>query len=160
MLMDMLLVQTAVAESPAWVGPTIAIAVSVIAIGFLAIAIGAVAAFRKIGEAAEHLRLLRDDLGPAMKSIQGLTEKGSEITNAVRNEVLAVVDISRQLRGQVESGVAKVRDRLGDLEALYDVVEEEVEETALSVASALRRFRDGAGIITRLRRTTSKRRRR
>jgi len=158
--MDMLLVQTAVVESPAWVGPTIAIAVSVIAIGFLAIAIGALAAFRKIAQAAEALQHLRDDLGPAMKSLHGLTEKGKEVTDAVRTEVLAVVDASRQVRGQVESGVARVRDRLADLEGLYDVVEEELEDTALSVASALRRFRDGAGVITRLRRTTTKRRRR
>jgi hypothetical protein len=160
MLMDMLLVQSAVVEGPAWVGPTIAIGVSIIAIGFLAIAVGAVLAFRKIAEAAESLRHLREDLGPAMKSIQSLTEKGSEITTAVRTEVLAVVETSRQLRGQVESGVERVRDRLGDLEALYDVVEEEVEETALSVASALRRFREGAGVVTRLKRTVSKRRRR
>ncbi len=141
--MDMLLVQTAVVESPAWVGPTIAIAVSIIAVGFFAIAFGAVLAFRKIGEAAQTLQHLRDDLGPAMKSLHGLTEKGNEITNTVRTEVLAVVDTSRQLRGQVESGVARVRDRLGDLEALYDVVEEELEDTALSVASALRRVPGG-----------------
>jgi acetylornithine/succinyldiaminopimelate/putrescine aminotransferase len=95
-----------------------------------------------------------------MKSLHGLTEKGNEITNAVRTEVLAVVETSRQLRGQVESGVERVRDRLGDLEALYDVVEEEVEETALSVASALRRFREGAGVVTRLKRTVTRRRRR
>jgi uncharacterized protein YoxC len=160
MLMDMLLIQTAMVEGPAWVGPTIAIGVSIIALGFLAIAVGALLAFRKIAEAAESLRHLREDLGPTMKSIQGLTEKGNEITNAVRTEVLAVVETSRQLRGQVESGVERVRDRLGDLEALYDVVEEEVEETALSVASALRRFREGAGVVTRLKRTVTRRRRR
>jgi uncharacterized protein YoxC len=160
MLMDMLLVQTAVGEGPAWVGPTIAIAVSVIAIGFLAIAIGALMAFRKIAQAAETLSHLREDLSPTLKALRGLTEKGKEVTDAVRTEVLAMVDASRQVRAHVESGVARVRDRLADLEGLYDVVEEELEDTALSVASALRRFRDGAGIITRLRRTTTKRRRR
>jgi hypothetical protein len=49
-------------------------------------------------------------------------------------------------------GADRIQTRLADLETLYDVVHEEVEETALDVASALRTVRTGSGVVARLRR--------
>jgi hypothetical protein len=41
---------------------------------------------------------------------------------------------------------------LADLDALYEVVHEEVEDTALDVAARVRSLRNGAGMVGRLRR--------
>ena len=41
---------------------------------------------------------------------------------------------------------------MANLEAIYEVVAEEVEETALDIAVTLRRIRTGAGWFRRLRR--------
>jgi uncharacterized protein YoxC len=142
---------------PSWVGPTVAIATAVIALSALAVAAGLLITLRA---AVKTLRQLQQDIGPALGAVRGLVEEGKEVTAAVRQEVLAVVDASRHVRDQVEAGVTRVKERLGDLEALYDVVEEELEETALDVASALRRFRLGAGLATRLRRAVARRNRR
>ena len=60
---------------------------------------------------------------------------------------------SRQLR-------EGIRERIANLEAIYEVLEEEIEETALDVAVTLRNMRTGAGWFSRLRRLFGGRRRR
>ena len=45
-----------------------------------------------------------------------------------------------------------MKSRLADLDALYEVVHEEVEETALDVAARVRSVRNGAGMVSRIRR--------
>ena len=44
------------------------------------------------------------------------------------------------------------RSKLADLETLYDVVHDEVEDAALDVAAALRSVRRGNGMLGRVRR--------
>ena len=44
------------------------------------------------------------------------------------------------------------RSHLADLETLYDLVHDEVEDTALDVAAALRTSRQGHGMLGRVRR--------
>ena len=46
----------------------------------------------------------------------------------------------------------RVRERLEDLDALAEVMQDELEETALDVASKVRSIRSGVGIVGRLRR--------
>jgi hypothetical protein len=48
--------------------------------------------------------------------------------------------------------VRQVRHRLAELDALYEVVHDEVEDTALHVAATLRSVRGGAGALARIRR--------
>ena len=57
-----------------------------------------------------------------------------------------------QRRNDLEIGVRKVKRKLSDLDALYEVVHEEVEDTALDVAAGLRSVRNGAGMVGRIRR--------
>jgi hypothetical protein len=51
-------------------------------------------------------------------------------------------------------------ERLADLDAVYEVLEGEIEETALDVATTLRTFRTGHGWYARMRRLMGGRRRR
>ena len=49
-------------------------------------------------------------------------------------------------------GVDRLEAKLADLETLYDLVHDEIEDTALDVAAALRSVRRGNGVLGRVRR--------
>ncbi len=138
----MLLLQDTVIKVAGWVGPTVAISLVIIAGSFAVIALVVAAAAKaaagqieKLGQAVEDLR---KDLAPALASVHMLGDEARQLAAKVGSEAEDVVEASRQLR-------LKVRDRLIDLEAVYDVLESEIEETALDVATTLRSFRTRAG---------------
>jgi uncharacterized protein YoxC len=129
----------------AWVGPAMAISLVVIALSFLAIALGALLAGR---EAARTLRGLRE----AVSGGKGLARK-------LEQEVDALIQTSQRLRHDLNRGVKRAKRRLSDFDALAEVMQEELEDTALDVASKLRGLRSGLGVIGRLRRLLPRRRR-
>jgi len=77
----------------------------------------------------------------------------------VRQEAGAFAHAGRRLRRQVVKGADRIQSKLEDLETLYDVVHEEVEDTALDVAAVLRSVRQGNGVLGRIRRLLVSRRR-
>lgn len=145
-----------VAATPSWVGPTMAISLAVIALAFIAIAFAAVATLARLRAEIQHAgRLLggvQDDVRSAVKTVRSLTEQGQELLVMVRHEAGAFAQTSRRLRRKVVRGMDRVEERLEDLDALYSVVHEEVEDSALDVAAALRSFRRGDGMIGKVRR--------
>ena len=145
-----------VAAAPAWVGPTIAISVAVIAISVIALAVAlAVAVLRVSGQArkiAEVVNGLQDDVAQMLKAGRQLTEQAQDLMVVVRHEAGAFAQTSRRLRRKLVRGVDAVENRLADLDSLYSVVHDEVEDTALDVAAALRTVRRGDGMLGRVRR--------
>jgi uncharacterized protein YoxC len=145
-----------VAASPAWVGPTMAISLAVIALSIVgaAIALG-IAVLRlsgqvkRIGSVVEGLQ---DDVTEVVTSARRLIEQGQDLMVVVRNEVGAFTQTSQRLRRKVIKAVDRVEGKLSDLETLYDLVHDEVEDTALDVAAALRSARRGNGMLGRVRR--------
>lgn len=141
---------------PAWVGPTAAIALVVIALGFLAIAAAVVLAGRAAGRQAARLSdevaSLRKDLAPTIEAVNRMAGTGADVGGRLKDEILAVVDVSRRLRRQAERGARRVGGRLEELDALYEVVSAEVTETALDVAATLRSVRTGASALSRIKR--------
>jgi uncharacterized protein YoxC len=153
-MMTLALVQ--VAASPAWVGPTMAISLAVIALSIVAAAIVVLIVVarlsgqvKKIGAVVEGLQ---DDVTDGVTSVRRLIEQGQDLMVVVRNEVGAFAQTSRQLRRKVTKGVDRIEGKLADLETLYDLVHDEVEDTALDVAAALRSARRGNGMLGRVRR--------
>ena len=147
------LVQAAV---PAWVGPTMAISLAVIALAVLgaAIAVG-VAALRVAAQVRRVSTLLdgmQDDLRQSLTAVRRLTEQGQDLVVLLRHEAGAFAHAGRRVRRKLVRGVDRMESRLADLETLYDVVHEEVEDTALDVAAALRSVRAGNGVLGRVRR--------
>ena len=63
------------------------------------------------------------------------------MTALVHEQVAAFASTGEELRGKVLDAADHVQERLQDLEALYDVVHEEVEDTALDVAAGVRTFK-------------------
>jgi uncharacterized protein YoxC len=122
-----------------------AVSLIIIATAFVVIAAAVGLAFREAAREMKHLSRvvdsLRADLGPFVGAAGVIGKEAEELVHA-----------SRQLR-------AGVRERVANLEAIYDVLEEEVEETAIEVAVTLRGLRSGAGWFGRLRRLLGGRRR-
>lgn len=153
-MMTLALVQ--VAAAPAWVGPTMAISLAVIALSILGVAVAVLITVsrlsgqvKKVGAVVEGLQ---DDVTEGVTSVRRLIEQAQDLMVVVRNEVGAFAQTSRQLRRKVTKGVDRIEGKLSDLETLYDLVHDEVEDTALDVAAALRSARRGNGMLGRVRR--------
>lgn len=144
----LLVMQAGIASG--WVGTTMAISLVIIALSFVTIAVAMAVA---LGRASSELRQLsevvdslRADLAPALKAVQAVSGEGERLASLVSTEAEEVVRASQALR-------QSMRQRLTNLEAVYDVLADEVEETALDAAVTLRTFRTGAswfGMIRRL----------
>jgi biopolymer transport protein ExbB/TolQ len=130
-----LVLQAAPGSVPGWVGPTIAISLAIVAftcvVVFAAIGLAALAFRRALKAAADRLAEMQ------------------KLVDRVRDEGDAYLATSRRLRKRLDQGIDRVSERAADLDALYEVVHEEVEETALRFASALRTARLSTGIIAR-----------
>jgi uncharacterized protein YoxC len=145
-----------VGASPAWVGPTVAISLAILALSFLVIAAAiAFAALKLSGQAKKIGTLvdgLQDDVGRTLKTVRKLTEQAQDVMVLVRHETGAFAQTARRLRRKMVRGVDRIEAKLEDLETLYEVVHEEVESTALDLAAGLRSVRRGNGMLGRVKR--------
>ena len=142
--------------TPDWVGPTVAISLVVIAVSLLGAAIAvAVGALRIAGETRKLSAMIQghqEDVTQTIAAARRLTEQGQDLVLLLRQEVGAFTQTSRRVRRKLVRGVDSIETKLADLETLYDLVHDEVEDTALDVAAALRTSRQGNGMLGRVRR--------
>lgn len=130
-----------------WVGTTVALSMVVIALCFIGMAIAGFQIQRDGAELRKELHLLTSELEPAIKAVNRLAVKGEALSEQISGEVREVLETSRRTRFTFERGVKRARRRLQDLDALIEVVQEEVEETALDASAAMRRVRTAGGAI-------------
>ena len=152
-MMTLALVQ--VGATPDWVGPTAAISLVVIAVSILGVA-GALAyaALRILGETRKVSTMIQgyqEDVAQTLANACRLTDQGQDMLVLLRQEVGAFTQTSRRIRRKLVRGVDNVEAKLADLETLYDLLHDEVEDTALDVAAALRTSRQGNGMLGRVR---------
>jgi Flp pilus assembly protein TadB len=148
---------------PGWVAPTVALSLVIIAIVAAAALVVLVTALRR-AEAetqslAQQVGEIRRELAPTLEALKHFVATSQEVSDRVRGEVDAVLRTSRRVRKNVKRGVRRVRGHLEELDALYEVIHDEVQDTALDVAATLRGVRKGAGAIGKLRRLLVKGRR-
>jgi hypothetical protein len=148
------LVQQVPPSPPGWVGPTIAISSAVIALVFLLLLLGAAVAMNALREAVDrmagHLAELRTDLAAVLEGARRVVEEGEALAELVRDEGQAYVATSRRFRKRVDRGIDRLSERVADLDALYEVVHEEIEDSALRFATVLRTARLSTGILGRV----------
>jgi hypothetical protein len=153
-MMTLALVQ--VAASPDWVGPTVAISLVVIAVTIVGVAaVQAYTALRIVAEVRKVSTMIQghqEDVTQALSGARRLTDQAQDLLVLVRQEIGAFTQTSRRIRRKLVRGVDNIEAKLTDLETLYDLVHEEVEDTALDVAAALRTSREGNGMLGRVRR--------
>jgi Tfp pilus assembly protein FimT len=132
---------------PAWVAPTIAISLVIIAASLLAV--GAVALFIGFG--------LRKRTREVSARLSALTADAKTVAARLRHEIDGYADLSTEARAKLKRGMTAVETRLQDLDALAEVVQEEVQETALSAASLLRTVRRSGRVLGAARRAVRRR---
>jgi len=153
-MMTLAVIQAGV--TPDWVGPTVAISLVVIAVSMLGAAVAvAVGVLRIAGETRKLSAMIQghqEEVTQTITAARRLTEQGQDLVLLLRQEVGAFTQTSRRIRRKLVRGVDSIETKLADLETLYDLVHDEVEDTALDVAAALRTSRQGNGMLGRVRR--------
>ena len=126
-----------------------AVSVAIIALTFVVVAVAALRWLRDVGRVAQRLdsftaALERD--GPVM------LDGARSIVSNLRDEVGQIVATSREMRERVKGTAGSLEERVRDFEAVLDVLQDEVEETALDVAAALRATRRGTSLVGAMKR--------
>ncbi len=136
--------------TPTWVGSVVAIALVLIAMAFLIIAgvlIRLALDFKAQSDRmAEHMDRLSTELGPTLTALASLVREADSLKHSVRHEAEAILLTSRRLRRRITRGADRIQERFEELDALYEVLQEEVEDTSLGVAAAVRTVRTGVGL--------------
>ncbi len=158
------LLQSAAGSPPAaWVPPAIALSLVIMALVALGVGVGlliaALSASKRLAAMQDALGELRDDLDPAVKTLRRAAEDGGAVAKAIRGEADELLGTSRRLRGKIDHGAERLQAHLEDLESLYEVVYDEVEDSALTVAAGLRTARRGKALISPVSRFLRRRRR-
>lgn len=122
---------------PTWVAVVTGVSLAILAVAALAIAVSSVAA--ALGVRA-FLRSLRGLAGPAVGDLR-------QLVGTIRSEAENLAGTSRELRERIVKAADTAQGRLADLDALFDVVQEEVESTVLDVAASARMLRRGLSVV-------------
>src|SRR3990172_4645103 len=111
---------------PTWVAVVTGISLAIMALAAIAIALSSVIALLAL---RTSLRVLEGLAGPALGDVR-------QLVATIRAEADGLVGTSRELRTRILKAADAAEERLADLDALFEVVQEEVETTALDVAAA------------------------
>lgn len=146
-----------------WAEAVSAISLAVIAIFAVAAALAFMLLVRDLRRSVPDLRRIIDQLSqdgrPILSSLRALIDDAGKAVSVVRSEIDGVANTSKGLRKRVERAAESVEDRLQDLDALLDVVQEEVEDVALDIAAAMRTTRRGGKLVRMMKRKLLGRRR-
>ena len=139
-----------------WVATVTAVSAAIIALVLVATAVAQLILIRRLAQLTPAVQRLLDtldrDARPALQSARIAADEATRIAVAVRGEVDAVVSTSKDVRQRVQRASRAAEDRLLELEDILDILQDEVEETVLSVAGTLRATRRGASILGVMRR--------
>ncbi len=133
---------------PTWVGVVTALSLAVIALAAVTVAVASVYAARA---GVGLFRAFERTAGPALDDVRHLV-------GSIRAEADALVGTSRDIRLRIIRAADAAEDRLADLDTLVGVVQEEVEDTALSAAATMRNVRRGLHGFRWVRRALQRRR--
>ncbi|MCH6547202.1 MAG: hypothetical protein IH798_02040 [Gemmatimonadetes bacterium] len=136
-----------------WAEVVTAIAAAIIAVIALGLVVYAVPLLRQASRTSAALeRFLERDSRPLLENARSVVSEASQIASKLRLEIDGVIETSQDIRGRVKNAVDATEDRLLDLEALLDVLQEEMEDTVLDVAAAVRTTRRGTAVFRTMKR--------
>lgn len=121
---------------PTWVGVVSAISLAIIALAAIVVAVSSVVSVLGI---RTFVRALEQLAGPAISDVR-------QLIGTIKGEADALVGTSRDIRLRIVRAADAAEHRLSDLDALVEVVQEEMEETALDAAATLRNVRRGLSL--------------
>src|SRR2546426_2063943 len=121
---------------PTWVGVVSAISLTIIALAALVAAGALLAAALGVRTA---VKALKGFAGPAIADVR-------QLIGSIKTEADALVGASRDVRQRIVRAVDAAEERLTDLDSLAEVMQEELEETALDAAATMRDVRRGLSV--------------
>src|SRR2546426_1305836 len=128
---------------PTWVAVVTGISLAILALAAIVIAAASVVAALGV---RGFLRMLHELAGPAVGDVRALVA-------TIRAEAEGLAGTSRELRQRIVSAADAAEARLAELDAVFEVVQEEVEATVLDVATTMRTVRRGISLLEWGRRT-------
>lgn len=121
---------------PTWVGVVSALSLAIIAFAAL-VAAGAIIAAALGVRAA--VKALKNFAGPAISDVR-------QLISSIKMEADALVGASRDVRQRIVRAADAAEERLTSLDALAEVMQQELEETALDAAATMRDVRRGLSV--------------
>ncbi|PYP41433.1 MAG: hypothetical protein DMD48_00185 [Gemmatimonadetes bacterium] len=121
---------------PTWVGVVSALSLAIIALAALVGAVAIVAAALGIRAA---VKALKGYAGPAIADVR-------QLIGAIKNEADALVGASRDVRHRIVRAADAAEERLTSLDTLAEVMQDELEATALDAAATMRDVRRGLSV--------------
>ncbi len=139
-----------------WPEVVTAISTAIIAIVVLAAGITMLLALRQMSGIKAVIEraanILDFEARPALQSAKTLVDDAGKVVTSFRSEAESIAGSTRDVRERLERMIDRTEERLQDLDSLIDVVQYEVEETALDIAAALRTTRRGTTVVRAMKR--------
>jgi hypothetical protein len=121
---------------PTWVGVVSAISLAIIAVAALVAAAAVIAAALGVRAA---IKALKGFAGPAITDVR-------QLIGSIKSEADALVGASRDVRHRIIRAADAAEERLTALDALAEVMQQELEETALDAAATMENVRRGLSL--------------
>jgi len=121
---------------PTWVGVVSALSLAIIALAAVVLAVSSVISVLRMHG---FVRVLEEMAGPAIDDVR-------QLIGAIKGEADALVGTSREIRERIVRAADAAERRLSDLDALVEVVQDEVEDTVLDTAATLKNVRRGLSL--------------
>lgn len=113
----------------------------------VAMAASAIALRTAIHKLQETVDRLAADAKPLLAQATRVSEEARDVIKLVRAEAEQVVGVTGEVSARVLDVVDATEERVDRLRALYDVLQAELETTALSAAASVRGWRVGAAAL-------------
>jgi methylthioribose-1-phosphate isomerase len=121
---------------PTWVGVVSAISLMIIALAAL---VGVSAIIGAALQVRWALKALKGTAGPAIADVR-------QLISSIRTEADALVGASRDVRQRIVRAADAAEERLTALDSLAEVMQEELEATAIDAAATMRDVRRGLSV--------------
>jgi len=121
---------------PTWVGVVSALSLATIALAAVVLAVSSVISMLRMHAV---VRALEQMAGPAIHDVR-------QLIGAIKGEADALIGTSRDIRERIVRTADAAEQRLSDLNALVEVVQEEMEDTVVDAAATLRNVRRGVSL--------------
>jgi len=121
---------------PNWVGVVSAISLMIIALAAL---VGGTAIIGTALQVRWSLKALKRAAGPAIADVR-------QLISSIRTEADALVGASRDVRQRIVRAADAAEERLTALDSLAEVMQEELEATAIDAAATMRDVRRGLSV--------------
>lgn len=141
---------------PEWVAVLWLITTALIALAVMVLTILVAAALRRMQATADRLdrvlTTLDQDARPALLAARRVVDDAGRVTTLVRHEIEGLAGTTDDLRERVERVARLAEERFIDFETLLQLLHDEVEDTVLDLAAALRTTRRGASVFRTMKR--------